>query len=57
VKTGAGQARDERVKILDYAGWQTLLLQFVEIQTLAGSSPSSGKNQSPGLAAGFRIVA
>jgi hypothetical protein len=31
VKTGVEQTGDEGVEILDYAGWQTILLKFIEI--------------------------
>jgi hypothetical protein len=36
VKTGAEQTGDEGVEILDYASWQPILPQFVEIQPVEG---------------------
>jgi hypothetical protein len=57
VKTGGEQTRDEGVEILDYAGWQTILLKFIEIQPVEGVRPARQRIRSPGRAAGFRIVA
>jgi hypothetical protein len=57
VKTGVEQTGDEGVEILDYAGWQTILLKFIEIQPVEGVRPARQIIRSSGRAAGFRIVA